>query len=145
MIKKKNSKNFLDWQKRGQIANKGSKRSFETILKLRTSLPRGEKHWNWKGGISDIRVKIRKNWMYINWRNKIFKRDLYTCQICKDKTGGNLEAHHIRPLSTMLKEVKMVLLDDDDWYTEAMSYEPMFNIDNGITYCKKCHFNIHNP
>lgn len=61
----------------------------------------------------------RKNWRYREWRNKVYKRDNYTCQKCGDNTGGNLEAHHILNYS----EYK----------------DKRYNVDNGITFCEKCH------
>jgi hypothetical protein len=53
-----------------------------------------------------------------NWRNKVFKRDDYTCQICHSK-GGYLEAHHIKPF--------------------AYFPDLRFDINNGKTLCRKCH------
>jgi hypothetical protein len=44
-------------------------------------LKKRDKH----GGIKDI-----------EWRNKIFERDNYTCTVC-GKLGGKLQAHHIKP------------------------------------------------
>jgi hypothetical protein len=71
---------------------------------------------------------------YILWRNKVFKRDNYTCQIC-NKTG-NINAHHKIPVSiifrlynltTIFKILKCKLLWDVSW---------------GITLCEKCHLEI---
>jgi len=64
---------------------------------------------------TDQHVKDSK---YIKWRRTIFIRDNFTCQICK-KVGGQLEAHHIK-----------------SW---KIYPELRYNIDNGITLCKKCH------
>lgn len=59
---------------------------------------------------------------YIEWRLKVFKRDNYTCQCC-NKIGGELEAHH-----------KIRWVDD---------VSKRYDLDNGITLCKKCHRKIH--
>lgn len=53
---------------------------------------RGSSHWNWKGGI------YLKNFYPAEFNKKlkfeVFKRDNFTCQICKVR-GGSLVAHHI--------------------------------------------------
>jgi len=75
----------------------------------------GEKHWNWKGGISPRMLNTPE---YKLWRKAVFERDDYTCQFCGQR-GGNLEADHIKP-----------------W---ALYPELRFAIDNGRTLCKDCH------
>lgn len=57
-----------------------------------------------------------------DFRTAVFKRDNYTCYICKQR-GGNKEAHHICPWGLFPK----------------LRYE----ISNGITLCKPCHRKIH--
>jgi len=56
-------------------------------------------------------------------RLKIFERDNFTCQDCGDDIGGNLNAHHIIPVSE----------------SEELSND----VDNGITLCIECHANRH--
>ncbi len=77
-------------------------------------LPKGDKHYNWKGGIK-TRWPSKEE---IKWRNEIFERDNYTCQECNER-GCYLEAHHIK------RKVDFPDLKND--------------IKNGITLCKKCH------
>lgn len=55
---------------------------------------------------------------YREWRESIFERDDYTCQMC-DERGGELNAHHI------LRWIDYPELGLD--------------IDNGITLCVRCH------
>jgi len=69
-----------------------------------------------KPRIEDI-IKSEK---YKLWRKAVFERDNYTCQECGIK-GGYLHAHHIKP--------------------KSLYPELMFDVNNGKTYCKKCHFN----
>lgn len=59
---------------------------------------------------------------YHEWREAVYLRDNFTCQLC-GQVGGQLEAHHIRPFATY----------------PSLRYE----ISNGITLCKECHRRIH--
>lgn len=78
---------------------------------------------NWRGGKSSESVLLRSSIKNKQWRNSVFERDDFTCQICGDSGGGNLNAHHVK-----------------EW---AKYPELRFNLDNGITLCKDCHVNIH--
>jgi len=75
----------------------------------------GENHYKWSGGHSRSIQKAE-------WRNSIYKRDNYECQMCGKH--GYLEAHHIKPW----KE-----------YPDLR-----FDLDNGITLCLSCHYKVHN-
>lgn len=55
---------------------------------------------------------------YKRWREKVFKRDNYTCQRC-DARGIELNAHHVKPY----KKHPELRLEKS----------------NGITLCKSCH------
>ena len=58
---------------------------------------------------------------------------VFTDQECEDNVGGNLNAHHIKPLNKMLKEYKIKTLE------QALRCEVLWNINNGVTLCEKCH------
>lgn len=83
---------------------------------------RGNKHWNWKGGITDELKALRHTEEYQFWRNKVYARDNWTCQKCDQKLK-NLIAHHIQSF----KEYPNLRYD----------------LNNGITLCKSCHKKIH--
>ena len=93
---------------------KKKKLSSEHKRKIGESLS-GEKHWNWKGGVSPRSTKTVK---YEKWRRAVFERDDFTCQFCF-KRGGELNADHIKP-----------------W---ALFPKLRFVLGNGRTLCVKCH------
>lgn len=82
----------------------------------------GERHWNWKGGITPDNARIRASAEYAKWRKAVFERDHFTCQMC-GRYGCKLNAHHIKPFSKY-PEYRLCL-------------------DNGITLCKECHKKVH--
>jgi hypothetical protein len=83
---------------------------------------RGENAPGWDGGSSRAYKFGYHTLAYKKWREKVFKRDDFTCQICSVK-GGYLHAHHKRGF--------------------AHVPESRFDVDNGITLCKKCHMEVH--
>lgn len=95
-------------------ARKGVRVSIATEFKSEDC--KGDKHWNWKGGIATSRIN---DFRLKNWRKSVFERDDFTCQDCGVR-GGELNAHHIK-----------------SW---AEYPELRFCIDNGQTLCRKCHY-----
>lgn len=81
----------------------------------------GENNYNWKGGYPEY--KHQNNRFYKRWREKVFKRDDYTCQICS-KRGCHIHPHH-----------KMSYT----FYPNAR-----YDVNNGVTLCVKCHRWVHN-
>lgn len=79
---------------------------------------KGKDHWAWKGGISHINSRIRQSSEYKVWRDAVFLRDNWTCQLCR-KRGGVLEADHIKQFAT--------------------HPDLRFTTSNGRTLCKACH------
>jgi transcription elongation factor Elf1 len=86
--------------------------------KFRTQMQEGAKSHLWRGGKTAKTRIIRNSDLYATWRDKVFKRDNYTCQICGER-GGKLACHHIKKFS-----------DRPD---------VVFMIANGITLCWSCH------
>ena len=83
-------------------------------------LLKGEKHWNWKGGISSLDERERSRFRK-TIKKFVFERDNYTCQHCKNK-GGFLHVDHIKRWSEYTKE--------------------RFNMKNCRTLCRRCHYMI---
>jgi len=84
---------------------------------------KGEKHWNWKGGITDANSKIRRSHKYNVWRKAVYKRDNWTCVKCHKKQKCPI-AHHKKSFNDYPKL--------------------RFEVSNGITVCRSCHRKIHN-
>lgn len=95
----------------------------------------GNKFWNWKGGITKINKLIRTHPKNINWIKTCMKRDKYTCQKCK-QLGGELEVHHIVPVSLLIKKNKIITKE------QIRTCKELWNLKNGITLCKLCHVKI---
>jgi len=84
----------------------------------------GKDNPNWNSNLTnEDRQHTRTYPEYKDWRDSIFERDSYTCQVCNNRRGGNLAAHHIESYNSN-KELRTTL-------------------SNGITLCKKCHMNFH--
>jgi len=97
-------------------SRKGVRRTRKEIEKFRKSM---KLRFDIKGRKTNERILIMCSEKYQDWRMKVFVRDNFTCQVCK-KVGGELQAHHIK-----------------GW----KDYPKLrFNVDNGITLCKKCHY-----
>lgn len=84
---------------------------------------RGERHWNWKGGIDKEHNRIKQTQEYKDWRAAVYRRDKWRCRKCK--TRKLIVAHHKKPFALFPKS--------------------RFTVSNGVTLCRKCHQDIHRP
>ena len=122
---------------KGHIAwNKGIPCLEEIKLKI-SEMNRGKNCNNWKGGITPLTLLIRANFNNRQWISDIFTRDNFTCQMCGDNRGSNLNAHHIKSFSKIIQFYEITTLE------EALDCEELWNINNGITLCEECHKKIH--
>ena len=92
---------------------------------------------NWRGGKREIIKVIRTSPEYHKWRDIVFKRDNYICTDCGYNKGHTLEAHHILPVYLLVQRFKIKTFD------ESLQCSELWNIDNGITLCEKCHMKQH--
>lgn len=77
---------------------------------------KGDKNPSWKNGSSTFKERHKQEWVI--WRDAVFKRDNYTCQVCFQR-GGILNPDHIKCF--------------------AHHPELRFVLSNGRTLCKSCH------
>lgn len=84
----------------------------------------GENHHNWDSERThEQRVAERKTFKDSRWRNSVFERDNYICQVCGYDKGGCLVSHHLNSYDKHKKD--------------------RYDIDNGITLCVTCHKEFH--
>ena len=99
---------------------------------------RQEEHYNWRGGITNVRKRVRESVEYKEWRKDIFERDDYTCQMCSER-GGQLHVDHFpTAFATVLDEIER-LYGADAIYDMAMQYPKLWDRTNGRTLCIPCH------
>lgn len=143
-----------EWKEKLSLAQKGKKKnkfSEEHKKKISVSLSkysknrtlihlqhlseaqRGEKSRNWKGGVTELQILIRKNFKYKEWRKLVFERDKYTCQWCSENKKHDFNAHHIKSFKNILVDNNIKTLQ------QALECNELWDIKNGITLCIKCH------
>ena len=124
--------NKRKWE-RGCFDSRGE-RWKKNISKTRKEqgVARGEKNPNWRGGKTPISFVVRRLDEYKEWRRAVFRRDNYTCTACGVR-GGELEAHHIEPLSIILKR------NEIETQEQMVACAELWDVENGRTLCKVCH------
>lgn len=121
-IKPKNYELLRSFQKNPEFRKKVG-RKISLIKKGMKQKPQcgfqeGGKHFNWRGGVTNLNHQIRNSLKYKQWRKRVLYKDNYRCVICGDKK--QLEADHIKPF--------------------ALYPELRFKVNNGITLCSVCHY-----
>lgn len=134
-------------------SKKGKARSQETRKKIsETRLRIGYSSWskgkkcpqfseqnnpNWRGGISKTLIGVRQSKEYRSWRNRVFERDNYTCQISGVQSRHGVEAHHIVSFSQLIHKYNITT------YEGSMVCAELWDINNGITMLKSVHRAYH--
>lgn len=78
----------------------------------------GENHWNYKDG-----KRLGRKYKSREWSKAVRERDNFTCQMCGSKE--KLVSHHIK-----------------EWDDNP---DKRYDLENGLTLCRKCHCKIHLP
>lgn len=105
----------------------------------------GSKHHNWNGGITPLHLRLREAFT-VQLTPKVLKRDNYKCQLCGAK--GKLHVHHIRHFKDILDEIiaehpNLNPIDNlEELYNIAVKDSRFLDLNNLITYCPYCHYNI---
>lgn len=96
----------------------------------------------WEEGIRNIVRRTRTSANFTEWRQQCLIRDDFTCQKCRIRGGEDLHVHHKRSLTRLVEEAKryLPLLSPDD---ALLCYSPLWDLENGITLCGKCHRKSH--
>jgi len=103
----------------------------------------GENATAWKGGINTLTRRV-KGFQYRNgWYKNIYIRDNFKCVKCT--STHKIEAHHIKPIKTIVNEIKNKFKNDDEAYLFLIKQNIItdVNLTNGITLCRECHIKEH--
>lgn len=107
----------------------------------------GEKHHNWKGGITSLTARLREYLSSYEFQKSILSRDGNKCKICGNK--NNLHIHHLIPFKNIVDRIiiqnyPLSPADNiDELYNIAIKNEELNNTNNLITVCSMCHHRIH--
>ena len=104
------------------------------LLQQRGLKIRGENHYKWKGGASKLNTAIRQMTENRKWMDAVKNRD-GCCTRCY--STSNLESHHVVPLSEIIETFCINSVED------ARGVSILWDINNGITLCKPCHYKEH--
>lgn len=120
-----NARARASYTKRGRPAKRGhyhmTPEGSAAIARSVSKRMTGPQNPNWKGGLTQR--TWRQTPEYHRWRNQVFRRDSYQCQLCGDDKGHNLTAHHIQ--------------------SAEQHPELRYDLSNGMTVCELCHSQIH--
>jgi 5-methylcytosine-specific restriction endonuclease McrA len=142
MLGRENGTNHLEGMPKSKASNIKRSKSHKLWcknnpdkVKARSKKIRGENHYLWNGGVTILNQSIRRMTENIYWQREIKERD-GKCQHCESKQ--ELEAHHIIPLVVILEKNNITNRD------EARECDEMWDLKNGITLCRKCHYEVEN-
>jgi len=121
-----------------------------TCLGCRSKRWRGAGHPSFRGR-AEIMVIIRA-WIAKFWRHAVMSRDGFRCLDCGDRRGGNLHAHHLKPLYLIVHEAliergldaRKMTSDERLLVADDLCLDPRVrDLTNGVTLCEDCHERRH--
>lgn len=101
----------------------------------RASKLRGENHYRWAGGVSQLNLSIRQMTENRRWMDAVKGRD-GCCVRCG--TTRNLESHHKTPFAEILETYSIKSRDD-----ARRQAAVLWDLENGETLCMSCHDDEH--
>lgn len=122
-------------KKKTSVANKRFWANYPEKAIERGAKTRGEAHYAWRGGVSQLGLSIRRMTESVKWLRAVVSRD-QKCVRCG--SFDNLEAHHIKPFSILIRELGIKSRDDARRQAAAV-----WDIANGETLCAACHYTEH--
>ena len=125
-----------EWRGKLAEAKLGKKDSVETKLK-KSLTHKGEKCYNWKGGITPVYKAIRGKREYKEWCQEVLKRHNFIDVFTKTKSK-RLSCHHIIPVNFLIKWYSIKTID------QALECKLIWDPENGIAMDKVAHENFHN-
>lgn len=105
------------------------------LVAARGEKTRGEAHYRWNGGSSLLNCSIRRMTENRKWMESVKARD-GACRRCG--SGDNLEAHHKEGLAVMIERLSINSREDAREHAATL-----WNMDNGETLCRRCHYEEH--
>ena len=103
--------------------------------KERAKHTRGAGHYRWNGGSSSLNRSIRLMTENRRWMDAVKERD-GVCVRCGELS--DLESHHVESLSDMMARLDIKSRDDARKHADEI-----WDTDNGITLCQRCHYDEH--
>jgi hypothetical protein len=104
-------------------------------LAARGEQTRGENHYQWKGGITELNKAIRQMNENRKWMDAVKERDSEKCTRCG--SVEEIESHHIIELVTLIEIYEVKTRDD------ARAVPAFWDLSNGETLCRRCHYAEH--
>lgn len=110
----------------------------------------GELHPNWQGGLSEIRMHLRRT--VSNWKQEVLRINNYTCEIT-GQIGGKLQVHHLKSFNVIVDEahklnnieIKSTVSDyTKDELTLLENYvREQHTLDSGVVLSEAIHVEFH--
>jgi hypothetical protein len=84
--------------------------------------------------ITKLSASVRNCAKYHHWRDAVLKRDV----VCGDcGSDQNLDVHHVKPFIQIIRDNFIQNME------EANKCSELWDVDNGVVLCRKCHEGVH--
>ena len=106
----------------------------------------------YRGGVTRLRTLIRNSKMYKNWKEIVYQKDRYKCQLCGYfGTRRTLVVHHkhadfgdiLQDFIAKYKDKYSLPKDEKRLLLLSDAYHPFWNVKNGTSLCATCHKQLH--